>query len=579
MLRKTIRQQLIDPTLIKLNLPYHALSPDEIIAIAGSLANNNSLTSLNLLGNKINENGVRALADAFKVNESLIHVNLSYCEISKKGADYLADALTVNQSLSVLNLASNNIGIEGANALADALKINNSLTLLDLVKNGIGDEGTSALANALKINNSLTSLDLVHNNIGNEGACALAEALKINKSLTSLVAWGNAIGSTGACALAEALKVNESLTSLNLLGNKISDRGLDAFVDAFKCNMILTLLDLKRNKVGDKISELVPYLDRNKNFFVEKRYKTTKIALPFDPESSENYEIPNRNSQWSAKDSLDSFLEAPVDIGSQFNDSTSIRNKKRKNTASYISDAPPLKRPKLDYALNPLPLPLPLPLEIELVHEIFNHNEFSLKNAEEGKPKSLQSSLALTGRMFGHTREFEDERIKTKLSKYIAEGRLEMVDSLLTIRPDLSCHALFALAGFACQDKMKMILEKDLDLFKVCAPIKDISGVHPVINDESKKGITVFQHAIWAEDGHNMCNMMLDCLPNNEKGEEIRVELARQCAELMEKGVVYYDLNGNIHHKLQFSLQPLLQRLQNPIQNLEKDQEARYAIF
>lgn len=181
-----------------------------------------------------------------------------------------------------------------------------------------------------------------------------------------------------------------------------------------------------------------------------------------------------------------------------------------------------------------------------------------------------QSNLALTNKMFGHS-VFQQDRIKAKLFQHIRTDNLKKVVELLRIRPDLrplmnsylesKQVELFKLAGFAEQDKMKVILESYPELFYVYDSLEDISNVDPIINKEGRKpGITLFQHAVWAGDVRYMCNMMLDCLLKIEDGEKIRVELLRQYEELMEHGVVYV-LDGKLHYETQFSLQLLLDGL------------------
>ncbi len=185
-----------------------------------------------------------------------------------------------------------------------------------------------------------------------------------------------------------------------------------------------------------------------------------------------------------------------------------------------------------------------------------------------------QSSLALTNKMFGHS-VFQQDRIKTKLLHYMAAGKLDMLVKLLVIRPDLRSDiqplvqsALFKLAGFGEQDKMEIILKIYPEFFYTYAPLKDISNVYPIINKENCKGITLFQHAVWAGDVRYMCNMMLDCLPKNEDGEKIKAELLRQYKELMEHGVVY-EVDGKRHVEKQFSLQSLLGGLSQYVTNYE----------
>ena len=62
----------------------------------------------------------------------------------------------------------------------------------------------------------------------------------------------------------------------------------------------------------------------------------------------------------------------------------------------------------------------------EKIYEVFSY----LNNEEK-------NNLALTNSMFGHS-VFQNDRIKTKLSQYIATGHIDMAVKLLNLRPDLS---------------------------------------------------------------------------------------------------------------------------------------------
>lgn len=202
----------------------------------------------------------------------------------------------------------------------------------------------------------------------------------------------------------------------------------------------------------------------------------------------------------------------------------------------------------------------------EKIYEVFRHLD-----------EKSQSSLALTKKMFGHS-IFQQDRIKTKLSEYIETDNLKMVVELLRIRPDLGSLTdhylnskqveLFKLAGFAEQDKMKIILESNPEFLYTYAPLKDISNIYPIINKENCEGITVFQHGVWTGNVRYMCNMILDCLPKIKNGEKIRVELERQYKELMDYGVVY-ELDGKRCVEKQFSLQSLLDGLSQYVTNYQ----------
>lgn len=177
--------------------------------------------------------------------------------------------------------------------------------------------------------------------------------------------------------------------------------------------------------------------------------------------------------------------------------------------------------------------------------------------------EASRSNLALTCSMFG-SGPFQDNRILAKLSQYIDDGKFDVALKLLTIRPDFKDQltsllktALFKLAGFGEQDKMEIILKLHPEFLLEYGVIKDISNVCPVIDNKESKGITVFQHALWAGDISYMCNMMVDCLPKDEHGERIKIELLRQYRELKTEGVVY-TLYDKEHREKQFSLQPFI---------------------
>jgi hypothetical protein len=103
---------------------------------------------------------------------------------------------------------------------------------------------------------------------------------------------------------------------------------------------LLTSLKLSDDITSDKISEMESYLVRNKKFFETSRFKKQKLAVPASPDSSENDKNHDLNSE-------------SIDIDCHSAESVDVKNKKRKSPASDISDAPPLKRAKLNFASNP----------------------------------------------------------------------------------------------------------------------------------------------------------------------------------------------------------------------------------
>ncbi|CAM2949888.1 hypothetical protein [Legionella worsleiensis] len=103
---------------------------------------------------------------------------------------------------------------------------------------------------------------------------------------------------------------------------------------------------------------------------------------------------------------------------------------------------------------------------------------------------------------------------------------------------------LFEHVGYGRQNEAEVILRKNIGLlsYRPLSPFKDITGA-------SFSG-TAFQYALWAMDTH-MYNMMIDCLPQNEQGEEIRKDLLKQAEEQKEH----------------FSFKPLISALQTCVNN------------
>jgi len=182
---------------------------------------------------------------------------------------------------------------------------------------------------------------------------------------------------------------------------------------------------------------------------------------------------------------------------------------------------------------------------------IFSRDIMSVISSYSEDEKT-KSALAKAHLSFG-TSDYQRKRILTRLAQFAAEGKIEQVARLEKIRPDLRQQVLFTLAGLGALNEMKPILTRHPELFLVDAPLTDISGA-------IFTSITIFRHAVWTGDTYYMCNMMIDCLPKNKKGEALRVALLGQYNEQMENGVDYV-LNGENRHETQHSLEPLKEAL------------------
>lgn len=189
-------------------------------------------------------------------------------------------------------------------------------------------------------------------------------------------------------------------------------------------------------------------------------------------------------------------------------------------------------------------------------------NDIMAVISHQSNDETTKSALAINHLSFG-TSYYQTNRILAKLAQFAAEGKIAQVAKLLNIRPDLRIEVLFTLAGLGAQDEMKAILIEHPEDLLVSHRLRDISGAE-------FPSITLLQHAIWTKDVRYMVNMMLDCLPKNALGEQIRLKLVEQYKELMANGVVYY-LHGEKHaDERHFNLQPLLTGLSTYVKNYDK---------
>ena len=194
--------------------------------IAAYLAASTALASLSLEYNVIDPDGVAALGEALGRNRGLTTLNLA--EANKSGDDQddmrgivaIAGALSVNATLTSLSLGGDFVNVEGARALAGALRVNRALRHLDLSSNrlcGVWSQGVrqmgsydasgfEALAAAIASAGSLTELDLRSNGLGGRGAQATADMIVADAALTRCDVRGNSLEPAAKQMLTEAAK-------------------------------------------------------------------------------------------------------------------------------------------------------------------------------------------------------------------------------------------------------------------------------------------------------------------------------------------------------------------------------------
>ncbi|MGQ3890780.1 hypothetical protein [Legionella sp. CNM-4043-24] len=126
------------------------------------------------------------------------------------------------------------------------------------------------------------------------------------------------------------------------------------------------------------------------------------------------------------------------------------------------------------------------------------------------------------------------------------------IANLYPLKENLT-NTLIEHAAHGRQDEAKAILAKFPELLLETGAAIDIAGYQFTG--------TAFQYAVWAMDTH-MYTMMLDCLPQNEQGEEIRKGLLEQSEAQKEH----------------FNFQPLIKALQAYVDNFDAwDWPHRYA--
>ena len=108
------------------------------------------------------------------------------------------------------------------------------------------------------------------------------------------------------------------------------------------------------------------------------------------------------------------------------------------------------------------------------------------------------------------------------------------------------------------QDRAEKILKRHPELLEMTGKATDYSG--------RTFNTTAFQYALWALDTRYMCNMILDCLPNNPKGEAIKQALLTQFKAHEQDGVIY-TLNGVTIHETHYNFSSLIEALQTYINN------------
>ncbi|MFD6225941.1 gala protein [Streptomyces sp. NPDC060232] len=222
-----------------LYLGCNRIGPDGVGALAGALAEDNTVRALWLKRNPLFEDGARTLAALLRRNTALRTLDLVNTGIGADGVRLLLDALLEReQPLERLFLGGNGLGPDAAPLLA-ALIRQAGVRELYVPANHLGDEGAAALGSAADGSAHPVRLGLGGNGIGAAGARALAaslggiETLDLGRTMSerSLGARGNHPGDEGAYALAAALP-GSPLRRLELRHTGLTGRGAKGLLAA-----------------------------------------------------------------------------------------------------------------------------------------------------------------------------------------------------------------------------------------------------------------------------------------------------------------------------------------------------------
>lgn len=157
----------------------------------------------------------------------------------------------------------------------------------------------------------------------------------------------------------------------------------------------------------------------------------------------------------------------------------------------------------------------------EIINEINKYIQFD---------SQTQSSFVSTCSFFYDV--VQHRRLHKQLLKYVAQGKQDEAEKILKKYPEF-------------------LLEK--------GTITDNSG-------RIFKNVTVFEYVLWALDVRYMAPMMIHCLSQDIKGEEIRRKLFEQYKKIKEYGITY-ELASQIHWEKHFDFSPLITALQDHVNN------------
>ncbi|MCL9683145.1 hypothetical protein [Legionella maioricensis] len=190
----------------------------------------------------------------------------------------------------------------------------------------------------------------------------------------------------------------------------------------------------------------------------------------------------------------------------------------------------------------------------------------SEKAIEQNK---LQKALSLFAFNKNCYHANQPQRIKDAFVRYVSKNNQKAVQEMLNTHPEFKIHQLLGYIASGNQDEAEQMLKEHPELLLQSGSVIDPSGRH-------FKNIRPFELLLWTMDVRYMANMVLHCIPQDKKGDEIRIELLKQYKTVIEDfdvekktGGVHFTLNGEKHHEKHFDFKPLINALDTYAKNYD----------
>jgi hypothetical protein len=179
------------------------------------------------------------------------------------------------------------------------------------------------------------------------------------------------------------------------------------------------------------------------------------------------------------------------------------------------------------------------------------------ESVEEAQKKTVisQRSFAETCSLFKTA--VQEERWKQRLVGWYATGNNAHIDRLLNLPFGITIQKIPDSFFIPRLVEFSVAANQD-NLQRLLTLRPHLAARRTKFTDWNCRIFTCspFEYAHWSIDYKYMCPMMLDCLPKDKVGNEIRITLQEQ-AKAIQKDGLSYEFNGTLYTEKRFNLEPL----------------------